>query len=180
MKTKHLFLTGEKQVGKTTVIRTFLSRSGLSADGFITFWETSADTGGKLYIAPFDTGSISEEKYLIVNRDERQRALPEKIVQVFDVHGCDILGRSGKRDIIVMDELGFFESKAIAFQKSIMRHISGDVPVLGVIRPMQTEFLDEIRSHPAVRVLEITEENRNAIPEWMLEHGLVYNSSDNK
>jgi len=166
---KHIFLSGEKQVGKTTIIRELLSRTGLTADGFITFWELGSDHGGQLYLSPFFTGLSCEEKYLIVDRDKQQRALPEKIMRVFNEKGCEILDNSGKRDVIVMDEIGFFESKAIGFQKSILRHISGDVPILGVIKPAQTDFLDKIRSHPKVEVLEVTEENRNKNLEWILE-----------
>jgi len=166
----HIFLTGERQVGKTTIIRDFLAKTGLTADGLMTFWETGDDIGGRLYISPFSSGLPPEEKYLIVDRDKRNRGLPEEVARVFDVHGCEILAASGKRDVLVMDELGFFESKATGFHECVMRFLSGDVPVLGVVKPMQTEFLDGIRSHPNVEVWEVTVENRSAVLERLLKH----------
>ena len=170
MSKRHIFLTGERQVGKTTIIRNYLSQAGLSADGLITFWETGDDFGGRLYISPFSSDLRHEEKYLIVDRDKRNRGLPEEVARVFDVHGCEILADSGKCDVIVLDELGFFESNAADFHKSVMRLLSGDVPVLGVVKPMQTEFLDSIRAHPDVEVWEVTAENRNAVLERLLKH----------
>ena len=169
MSKRHIFLTGEKQVGKSTIIQKFLDRSGMSADGFITFWEPMGEAGGGLYLSPFFTGSPSEEKYLIAEKGEQKHGPQEKMLRVFNVHGCEILDNSGKRDIIIMDELGFIESQAAAFRQSVMRRLDGDVPVLGVIKPMQTEFLDAIRAHAKVEVREVTEENRDAATEWLPE-----------
>lgn len=165
---RHVFLTGEKQVGKTTIIREFLSQSGLSADGFITFWESDGGSGGGLYLSPFLTDSLNYEKYLVAEKGEQKQGPREKLLKVFNTHGCEILESSGKRDIIVMDELGFIESEAADFRQSVMRRIDGEVPILGVIKPMQTEFLDEIRAHPEVEVRTVTEENRGTVLDWML------------
>ena len=169
MSKRHVFLTGEKQVGKTTIIRGFLSRSGLSADGFITFWESYGESGGGLYLAPFLTDSINEEKYLVAVKGEQKQGPSENMLNVFNTRGREILDNSGRRDIIVMDELGFIESEAAAFRRSVMRHIAGGVPILGVIKPMHTEFLDEIRAHPEVEVRMVTAENRKMTLDWLRE-----------
>jgi len=91
------------------------------------------------------------------------------MASVFDIYGSEMLHASGKHNIIVMDELGFFESKAFVFQRAVMQHIYGDVPILGAIKPKQTEFLNTIRAHPNVDVREVTMENREAILTWLLE-----------
>jgi nucleoside-triphosphatase THEP1 len=53
-----------------------------------------------------------------------------------------------------------------------MRHISGNVPILGVIKSSRTEFLDAIRTHPKVIIREVTTENRDEILQWLLDrHG---------
>ena len=168
----HIFLTGDIQVGKTTIIRRFLSQSGLSADGFMTYWEFESCDVQNLYLSSYSADSRPAERHLIAHDSGQQLVLPENMTSVFDAHGSDILANSGKRDVIVMDELGFLESKAAAFQQAVMRHISGNVPVLGVIKPRQTEFLDGIRAHPNVTVREVTAENRDAILVWLLEQGL--------
>ena len=159
----HVFLTGEKQVGKSTIIRRYLERSGISADGFVTFWETDGAGARGLYLAEHYSQSVPPEKRLIVKEGVMRLTSAAELAAVFDGFGCKILDGAGKRGIIVMDELGILESMALDFQRSVLRHISGDVPVLGVIKPARTEFLDAIRSHPNVEVLEVTPENRDEI-----------------
>jgi nucleoside-triphosphatase len=106
----------------------------------------------------------------LVLKDSGSGALiREAATDVFDGFGCEILAACGKRDIIVMDELGFLESKAAAFRRGVMKFICGDVPILGVIKPAQIDFLDEVRSHPKVEVHEVTLENRESVYEFLLE-----------
>jgi nucleoside-triphosphatase THEP1 len=66
--------------------------------------------------------------------------------------------------IIVMDELGFMELPARAFTEAVMRALDGEVPVLGVLRKDSNPFLDAVGTHPKVRVVEVTEANRDALP----------------
>jgi nucleoside-triphosphatase len=91
------------------------------------------------------------------------------MVSVFDIHGTEILRNSGKFYVIVMDELGFMESKARIFQSAVMQHISGVIPILGVIKPVKTKFLDAVRSHSNVKVCEVTKDNRDAVLAWLLK-----------
>ena len=159
----HIFLTGNIQVGKTTIIRSFLSQSGLNADGVMTYWEPDGDGCRSLYLSGYSMDSRPAERYLIARDLGKRVSFAENMVPVFDTQGVKILNESGKRGIIVLDELGFMESKAEAFQIAVMRRISGEIPILGVIKPLQTEFLYKIRAHPNVEVCEVTTENRDAV-----------------
>jgi nucleoside-triphosphatase len=164
----HIFLTGNIQVGKSTIIRKYLSQTGYSADGFITYWKTEKEGIRKLYISPYCPDRWPEEKYMLAQIRNDQRILSENIVDTFDTRGSGILDSSGRCDVIVMDELGFIESKAFVFQQAVMMRISGDIPVLGVIKSIRNEFPDRIRNHPKVQVREVTVENRDATLEWLL------------
>ena len=192
----HLFLSGSIQVGKSTIIRNYLSKSGLSADGFMTYWEYDGNGGRCLYLAPYcvDIRFVAEKclikriaecrfspleepkRGLSPSEEPKRRFSPseepkrrpspsEETKRVFDTYGAEILAASGKRDVVVMDELGFLESDAIEFRQAVMRHISGHIPVLGVIKPVSNEFLDEVRSSPRVEVCEVTVENRIEVSE---------------
>jgi len=164
----HIFLTGGIQVGKTTLIKKYLSQSGNAADGFMTYWEPTGNGGRSLYLSPFSTDAHSVSRLHIAYDCESGLVPEEGMTDVFDVHGTEILNASGRRGVIVMDELGFLESKAAVFQQAVLRHISGSVPILGVIKPIKTKFLDVIRSHPGVVVREITPDNRDAALDWLL------------
>jgi nucleoside-triphosphatase len=168
----HIFLTGNIQVGKTTIIRSFLSQTRLSADGFMTYWGTGDENGRSLYLSPYDQDLHPAERYFIACDLDHRLSRTANMADVFDKHGTEILLDSGKRDVIVMDELGFMESKAKSFQNAVMRHISGRVPILGVIKNIQTEFLNTIRTHPNVEICEITVENRDGALESLLRRNL--------
>ena len=157
----HVFLTGNIQVGKSTIIRNFITRSGLCADGFMTYREHDDDGGRSLYLAPYSPDLQVAERHLVA-RDYGRRLIPdENMTIVFDTYAAEILNASGNRDIIVMDELGLLESKSLVFQKAVMRRLAGDIPVLGVIKPAQTEFLNAIRALPNVELREVTVNNRD-------------------
>jgi nucleoside-triphosphatase THEP1 len=190
----HIFLTGDKQAGKTTIIWEFLSRSGLRADGFMTYWEpvysaeraeasvandslrgSSPDGAGgrNLYLSPFSMEPHSVKRHLVMREGRRELPPAENRMRtsdpgIFDVHGTEILGNSGRLDVIVMDELGFLESESALFQQAVLRRLSGEVPILGVIQPAPTEFLDRVRGHPRVTLREIRPDNRDMILTWLL------------
>ena len=165
----HIFLTGEIQVGKSTVIKNVLSQSGLSADGFMTYWETENDGSQSLHISPYSPRTQVAERHLVTGRGMGNKPLVTKeVTDVFDERGAEILSASGKKDVIVMDELGFLESEALNFQEAVLGHISNNVPVLGVIKPARTKFLDAVRFHPATAIYEVTAQNRETIAAFLI------------
>jgi nucleoside-triphosphatase THEP1 len=135
----------------------------------MTYWEQDGDENRSLYLSPFSPDSPAAGRNLLA-RSKGGRLIPEHdIISVFDTKGSEILDGSGKRDIIIMDELGRLETKALLFQESVMRCISGKAPALGVIKPERTEFLDRIRDIPDILILEVTEKNRDALLARLLE-----------
>jgi len=165
----HIFLTGEKQVGKSTIIRSYLLDSGHSADGFITYWDEENEGERRLFLSPYCPDRRPDGRFLIARQSGQRMMFQEDITQVFDVHGCELLDRAGRCDFIVMDELGFLESDAASFQESVLQRISGAIPILGVIKPARTAFLDAVRAHPNVQIKEVTVENREDVLAWLKE-----------
>jgi nucleoside-triphosphatase THEP1 len=66
-----------------------------------------------------------------------------------------------------MDELGFIESAASAFQNAVFAVLDGSVPVLGVIRKGSTPFLEKVKAHGNVSVVEVDTANRDKLPAWL-------------
>ena len=64
---------------------------------------------------------------------------------------------------IVMDELGPSEAAALEFQKAVLAALDGDKPVYGVLQQADSEFLGRVAAHPRVRVVTVTEENRDRL-----------------
>ena len=156
----HVFLTGEIQVGKTTIIKRWLDATGAAADGFKTYWQPAEDGGTDLYIHPFGTPIVTELNFRAAHRTDGQRIVFE---EAFERAAATFLYDCGKKDIIIMDELGFMESQAPAFQRAVMDIMDRGHPILGVIKPRHIPFLDAIRARGDVETLDVTRENREDV-----------------
>ena len=63
--------------------------------------------------------------------------------------------------LILMDELGFLEAGAAGFRKAVLDVLAGPKPVLGVVR----QGLGAWQDAPLGELWEVTEENRDAVPD---------------
>lgn len=158
----NLLLTGEIQVGKTTLIKRLTRDLDISVVGFCTSRHFS---GGK------QDGFIIEEVGGSLTFGQRPcyiaKGSPETgwhpCPETFETIGVQILQNCLKSnsDLILMDELGHLESQAPLFQELVHRCLSSPIPVLGVIKPRKTPFLDSIRQRADVQVVTITPVNRD-------------------
>ena len=152
--TEHLFLTGRKGVGKSTLLRALLE--GKRLGGFFTLRVEGV----------FDRPSIH-----LLRAASAERPAPENLVcfcgeqrpERFDLLGVAALADTADCDIIVMDELGPSEAAAQGFQTAVLAALEGDTPVYGVLQQADSEFLRRVAAHPRVRVVTVTEENRDAL-----------------
>jgi nucleoside-triphosphatase THEP1 len=143
--------------------------------GFRTVWtpdpEGSADQS--LLLLPY--GICANGDGSVVARRNPERGMREVFSEVFDTDGVGALRAALPADsradmpaapptrLIVMDELGFIESSAAGFQAAVHAALGGDIPVVGVLRLIDTPFIGSVREHPNVRVIEVTERNRDTV-----------------
>ena len=162
----HIFLTGDIQVGKSTIIRKVIHELELSPGGFRTSWgDPLSDGSSELFLLGMDEAPSSDR--IAARRfgfGSGITAFPE----IFDDVGSRLLAEASSSPLIIMDELGFIEKNAAEFQKAVLSTLNGSIPVLGVVRNMQTPFLDKVRSHPSVEVIIVTKENREEIFQQVL------------
>ena len=90
-------------------------------------------------------------------------------MQQFDKLGCGALADTAGCDVLVMDELGPHEEQAAAFRQAVLRALDGDVPIIGVLQQAESAFLRQVAAHPNVRVITVTEENRDALHHWLIQ-----------
>lgn len=164
----HIFLTGEVQVGKSTVIHRVLSALPLTVGGFRTgFDDRRAEADRWLYMWDASGEPIMDEAHRIVSfTDEGHEVLTDR----FDEIGGGALrrAREGKAQLILMDECGRLERHATRLREEIFTTLGGDIPVLGVVRQGYHGWLDEIRNHPKVTLLTVTKENRETLHEQII------------
>ena len=166
---KHIFLTGEKQVGKSTLWRKVLERVEISPSGFQTLEYLVNDRfrGYRLHCL----GSVPEAfgndvPISVFLRKKCHLAVPES----FDIFGAELLRLALKKGgYIMMDELGTFEQDSPAFRQAVVDCLDGNCHVLGVLQKADDPFLEEIIRRPDVQVFTVTPENRDALLEPLME-----------
>jgi nucleoside-triphosphatase len=159
---QHIFLTGAVQVGKSTLIRRLLTAAALVPEGFRTLGgPVDAQGNSAVHLFPAVGTPLFCPDNRVAYRSQSQGI--EVYTQVFDTLGTSLLHISPTAQVILMDELGFMENEAFVFQESVLNCLRGEVPVLGVIKPRSTPFLDAVRAVPNVNVFTVNAENRVAL-----------------
>ncbi|AFQ43829.1 nucleoside-triphosphatase [Desulfosporosinus meridiei] len=165
----HIFLTGEIQIGKSTVINKTLDLLQITPQGFRTYFgpdRTQADR--LLYLdSAAKPQTFNEEKAVVHFRAERP---PEVLVKRFDGFGAQLIRRAradSESALILMDECGSLESGAQVFQQEILAALDGNKPILGVVKLTSRGWTDQIREHAQVALLTVTRENRDRLPELL-------------
>ena len=150
--TGHLFLTGPKGVGKSTLIHGLLAEESGPLGGFFTVKHE-----GGIYLLPAaGERAFTPENFLFRCGHGGDPAR-------FDDLGCAALADTAGCRLLVMDELGPHEAEAKRFQAAVFRTLDGALPILGVLQQAESEFLHRIAHHPRVTVLTVSVENRDAL-----------------
>ena len=166
---KHLFLTGDKQVGKSTLLRKLIETRNLTCTGFETqaFYLNGERRGftlhGRVDMPPYENDCIC------CARIEAKRSVP--VLPVFNENGARMLqaSRQASCPIILMDELGRLEREAYAFIDEIYACLDSDKRVLGVLQKCSSEHVEVISKREDVTVITVTSENREELFKQLLE-----------
>ncbi len=157
---RNIFLTGPRNVGKSTIIKAVLALFDGTIGGFVTLPKLLTN---ERRVFLMDSFNLEYPKNYIpyICQFGRDGSL-EPILRTFDDFGVRILKDALQKevDLIVMDELGVFESAAKSFQEEVKLCLASSIPVLGVIKAKDTKFLREISDRTDVQVLDITIDNR--------------------
>ena len=148
----HLFLTGQKGAGKSTLIRGLLAEETGRLGGFFTV----RHEGGVYLLPAAKERTFTPESLLFRCGHGGDPAR-------FDDLGCAALADTAGCRLLVMDELGPHEAEARQFQAAVFRALDGGIPILGVLQQADSEFLQRIAHHPRVTVLTVSVENRDAL-----------------
>lgn len=166
METKrHILICGERGVGKSTLIEKLLAACSRPRYGFVTKMRPADGTGFRpVYIHP--AGEPAAERTYAegncVGVCDSRTHRPD--LAAFETLGVRYIEAARPDGIIVMDELGFFESKAEAFIAAVLNALAGDIPVIAAVKSRRDiPFLNAVRAAPKAEVFRITPDNRDEL-----------------
>ena len=167
---RHILISGERGVGKSTLIEKLLAASSRPRYGFITKMRPAGPDGfHPIYIHPAGQ-PVAERTYTeenCIGTCDSRTHRPN--LDAFNVLGVRYIEAARPDGIIVMDELGFFEAKADDFTAAVLAALAGDVPVIAAVKSRtDIPFLNAVRAAPKAEVFYITPENREELYERLL------------
>lgn len=155
---RHVFLTGPKRIGKSTVIRTILNHFSGKVGGFCTVKTDCFQEGTPtVHLFPIGQPRIPSEKNFLFMCGNSDTETEKR----FNDLGSRALKESKSCDLIVMDELGPHEADAKEFHQTVLDTLNGNVPVLGVLQKPADPFWSDVTNRSDVAVVEVSEDNRS-------------------
>jgi len=140
---RHLLITGSRGSGKSTFIK-FILGQGIDCVGIIT---RAIRNSGNFpdYVLLEDMNNPSVNDVIGVKKPWGDGILPR--IEGFEETGVKILSRclENKSEWVVIDEIGFLEGSAPAYQAAI-RSCLGNKRVIAALRKDNRPFLDELKS----------------------------------
>ena len=161
---RHLFLTGEKQVGKSILLRELIRREGLLCGGFETRpLRADGVRRGFLLHSLVPMPPYENDCVISVRLGER-RSVP--VLPAFEENGVAMLRRSldSSLPFLLMDELGKSERGAEAFCAQVLACLDSGRRVLGVLQRCDAPLVRQIAAREDVLLLTVTPENREQLP----------------
>ena len=158
---RHVLFTGEVGSGKSTALRRTLALLDARAGGLETYSPEPRGVRPKRLLLRAYGGDEGGTLVCMVPCEDRSQIAP-----VFDALAVRLLEDAQREaDIVVIDEIGRLERDAHAYHAALEDCFNGLRPVLGVIRKRQADWADWIREREDVLLLEVTQDNRDALPE---------------
>ncbi len=171
----HIVLQGEKRAGKSTLIRKLAEEMQCTYGGYLTRAVMNKEKGYReVFIYPASCISVPGDQDAIARAEGKlcgitMNGVKEVYPEVFDTYGAQLIHAASKKELIIMDEIGFMEEKAERFKKAVLSALDGNIPVIASVKAKSrsTPLLEAVRSHANVRLTELNETNRNEIYEQL-------------
>ena len=174
------FLTGDKNSGKSSLIKKILEEIDYYPAGYAVAREVDPLSQKPLvfrlvpalFLKTMGTQNLvsnfGEENTLTMSHFDNVIAARESIDEDFEVfpevfnnYGVELL----RLDValVIMDELGRFETGAEKFKRKVFSLLASRKIVLGVLKAESNSFLDQIREREDTKLFEVKENNREKV-----------------
>lgn len=159
---RHIFLTGKKQVGKTTVLQSVLHNLDIPLCGYCTLPYEIGGVRKGFYLHSLTQMNSYENDSPISIRTGEKGSYP--LTETFETLGVSVLEQAlNVKYWMLADEIGKLERDARVFQETFFRCLDEKELVLGVLQDTDSAFVSVIKNRPDVEVWTVTQENRDAL-----------------
>jgi nucleoside-triphosphatase len=163
---KNIFLTGAPSSGKTTVIKRVIAALSHPARGFYTEEERIAGRRVGFLMRTLD----GREGYLAHERIQSRYAVRRYGVSLENIESLAVPSiEPAADDVIILDEIGKMECFSEIFREAAIRALESENIVIGTITLGGNDFIREIKKRDDISITEVTGENRDRLPEMILE-----------
>lgn len=162
----NIFLTGAPSSGKTTVIKKVIKGLSLPANGFYT--EEERISGRRV---GFLMSTLEGRSGYLAHQDiESDFHIRRYGVSIENIEAIAVPSiRPAGRNIIILDEIGRMECFSGLFQLAAVTALDSPNIVVGTITLGGDDFIAGIKSRDDMEIIEVTPDNRDALPAMLLE-----------
>ena len=162
MPVKNILITGRPGVGKTTAIKKVLSALDIRPRGFYT--EEIRDGRER---RGFTVKTFGGRDCVLAHTDiqgpPRVGGYGVDITSFEDTALPELEEAVGRREIIVIDEIGKMEMFSNRFKNLVLQALDGPAPVLAVISESGNGFIDGIKKRKDVKLFTLSRQARDAL-----------------
>lgn len=164
---KNILITGNPGVGKTTLIKSIVSKLNMSVGGFYTAEirdEKGKRWGFKIISLDGEEGIMASVEIISKNRVSNYGV----DIEVIDSIGVKAIEKALlSKDLIVIDEIGRMELFSKRFQDIIIKALDSPKLLLGTITVKDTIHTKKIKDREDTRIIKLKRENYSEIETYM-------------
>lgn len=160
-----ILILGARDAGKTTLIRRLLTDTKRPVRGFYSEKCLTHPPGThSIYLHPAQL-PLKARSYTPANQVGRWNGQSMlTFPEIFDTLGVACLSDVPPGSLLVMDELGFLESKALRFTQTVLSALDGPAQVIAAVKDRpDVPFLQAVLAHSKALVFRLTPDNRQEL-----------------
>ena len=163
---KNIFLTGAPSSGKTTVIKKVIANLDVAANGFYTEEERKGDRRVGFLMITLD-GKTAYLAHQDIKSDFHIRRYGVSIENIETIAVPSI--KPVDNHIVILDEIGKMECFSDVFKEAAINALDSSNIIIGTITFGGDDFILKVKERKDIKVIEVTQDNRNLLPELILE-----------
>lgn len=165
MMKKNIFLTGAPSSGKTTVIKKVIKNLNHPANGFYTEEERVRErrVGFLMHTTDCRKGYLAHQD---IKSDFHIRRYGVSIENIETIAVPSITPVA--RNVIILDEIGKMECFSKVFKEAAITALDSHNIVVGTITFGGDDFIQGIKNREDIEITEVTQDNRDSLPDLIL------------